>query len=130
MVAFQLTSKTLRRAAIVQKKIEDLQIQLDALFESEKYDGTARKSQLPSRKATRRQTTISVPPVKGSGPLTPAVHRVLAEAGTSLKTAGIYDALVAERFKFPFDEPKKNLGIRLYKMAGVKPLGKGLFVLK
>ena len=33
-------------------------------------------------------------------------------------------------YKFTFKEAKKVLGIRLYKMLGVEPLGEGLFQAK
>ena len=42
----------------------------------------------------------------------------------------IDDALVARGYKFTFKEAKKVLGIRLYKMLGVQPLGEGLFQAK
>jgi peptidoglycan/xylan/chitin deacetylase (PgdA/CDA1 family) len=66
----------------------------------------------------------------GRGTLRPAVVAVLKESGKPLKTAGIYDALVARGYKFTFKEAKKILGIRLYKMLGVQPLGEGLFKAK
>ena len=47
-----------------------------------------------------------------------------------LRTADIYNALVAQGHPFTFEEPKKILGIRLYKMLGVQPLGGGLFKAK
>jgi hypothetical protein len=47
-----------------------------------------------------------------------------------LKTADIYEALVAQGYTFTFKEAKKVLGIRLYKMLGVQPLGDGLFKAK
>jgi hypothetical protein len=37
---------------------------------------------------------------------------------------------VAQGHPFTFEEPKKILGIRLYKMLGVQPLGGGLFKAK
>ena len=49
---------------------------------------------------------------------------------TPLKSADIYDALVAQGYTFTFKEAKKILGIRLYKMSGVEPLGEGLFEAK
>jgi hypothetical protein len=59
--------------------------------------------------------------------LTPAVVAVLQKSGKPLKTAQIYEALLAQGYGFTFAEPKKILGIRLYKMAGVRRLGGGLF---
>jgi hypothetical protein len=58
------------------------------------------------------------------------VVAVLKESDKPLKTADIYDALVARGYKFTFKEAKKVLGIRLYKMLGVQPLGEGLFQAK
>ena len=52
---------------------------------------------------------------------------ILKNSKAPLKTADIYDALVAQGYAFTFKEAKKVLGIRLYKMLGVKPLGEGLF---
>src|SRR4029077_8287183 len=66
----------------------------------------------------------------GRGTLRPAVVAILKKSKNPLKTADIYDALVAQRYKFTFKEAKKVLGIRLYKMLGVQPLGGGLFEAK
>jgi hypothetical protein len=66
----------------------------------------------------------------GRGTLRPAVVAILKEIDQPLRTADIYDALVARGYKFTFKEAKKVLGIRLYKMLGVHPLGEGLFKAK
>jgi len=66
----------------------------------------------------------------GRGTLRPAVVAILKKSKNPLKTADIYDALVAQGYKFTFKETKKVLGIRLYKMLGVQPLGGGLFEAK
>ena len=55
---------------------------------------------------------------------------VLQKSAKPLKTAEVYAALLAQGYKFPFKEPKKILGIRLYKMLGVQSLGDGLFKAK
>jgi hypothetical protein len=54
----------------------------------------------------------------------------LKRSKNPLRTADIYDALVAHGYPFTGKEPKKILGIRLYKMLGVQPLGGGLFKAK
>jgi len=59
-----------------------------------------------------------------------AVVAILKNSKKPVKTADIYDALVAQGYKFTFKEAKKVLGIRLYKMLGVQPLGGGLFEAK
>ena len=51
---------------------------------------------------------------------------ILQKSKNPLKTA----ELVAQGYKFTFKEAKKVLGIRLYKMLGVQPLGEGLFKAK
>jgi hypothetical protein len=58
------------------------------------------------------------------------VVAILKRSTKPIKTADIYDELVAQGYKFTFKEPKKVLGIRLYKMLGVQPLGGGLFKAK
>ena len=55
---------------------------------------------------------------------------ILKRSKNPQKTADIYDELVTQGYKFTFKEPKKVLGIRLYKMLGVQPLGGGLFKAK
>ena len=67
---------------------------------------------------------------EGRGTLRPAVVAILKKSKNPLKTADIYDALVEQGYKFTFKEAKKVLGIRLYKMLGVQPLGGGLFKAK
>jgi hypothetical protein len=66
----------------------------------------------------------------GRGTLRPAVVAILKKSAKPLKTADIYDQLVAQGYTFTFKEAKKVLGIRLYKMLGVQPLGGGLFKAK
>jgi hypothetical protein len=58
------------------------------------------------------------------------VVAILKNSKTPLKTSDIYDALVAQGYMFTSKEAKKVLGIRLYKMLGVEPLGEGLFEAK
>ena len=56
--------------------------------------------------------------------------RILKPSKNPLGTADIYDALVAHGYPFTGKEPKKILGIRLYKMSGGQVLGGGLFQAK
>lgn len=56
--------------------------------------------------------------------------QILKTSKEPLRTADIYNALVAQGYPFAFKEPKKILGIRLYKMLGVQVLGDGLFKAK
>jgi hypothetical protein len=132
MNSVHFSSKTFAQAAQLAKKIETLENQLSVLL----YGGNsiAEKQSTPKAAPKRR---ISSPKKAdpeaagdGRGTLRPAVVSILKNSRTPLKTADIYDALLAQEYTFTFKEAKKVLGIRLYKMSGVKPLGEGLFEAK
>ena len=124
----QLTSKQLLEAAQIAEQIESLEKRLDELFRS----GETGK-QYTGKKAVQQQNpadrTPRTPPAE-RGTLRPAVVDLLKKSKNPLKAADIYDALLAKGYRFTFSQPKKVLGIRLYKMAGVQPLGEGLFKAK
>jgi hypothetical protein len=136
-----LSSKTFAQAAKIAEQIESLETQLSVLLQGgdpiEQKQSTA-KAAIAPKAATKRRTAL---PKKvesaahngsgdGRGTLRPAVVAILKESDKPLKTADIYDALVSRKYKFTFKEAKKVLGIRLYKMLGVQPLGEGLFQAK
>ena len=88
---------------------------------------------LPTRRVSTLKKIATSAPVAGNeerGTLTPAVARILKRSKKPLRAADIYDALVAQGYPFTGKEPKKVLGIRLYKMSGVQVLGGGLFQAK
>ena len=130
-----LSSKTFAQAAQIAEEIESLEKQLDNLLrggEPQADNETAPKA--PSKRAVAShknavpaETTVAD---QGRGTLRPAVVAVLKKSKNPLKTADIYDSLVAQGYHFTFKEPKKVLGIRLYKMLGVQALGGGLFKAK
>ena len=131
----QLSSKTLTQAAQIAEKIESLENQLSVLLNGE--DSIAEKQSTPKAAPERRISSpkkVASPAPKaaeeGRGTLRPAVVAILKRSKKPLKTAEIYDALVAQGYTFTFKEAKKVLGIRLYKMLGVQPLGGGLFKAK
>jgi hypothetical protein len=125
------SSKTFARAAQIAEKIETLETQLSVLL----YRGNSiAEKQSTSKPVPKRRTSLlkradaaAKVAENGRGTLRPAVVSILRNSKTPLKTADIYDALVAQGYTFTFKEAKKVLGIRLYKMLGVKPLGEGLF---
>jgi hypothetical protein len=124
----QLTSKQLMEAAQIAEQIESLEKRLEELLRSGETEKeyTVKKpvpQQTPADRAPR------VPPAE-RGTLRPAVVDLLKKSKNPLKAADIYDALLAKGYRFTFSQPKKVLGIRLYKMAGVQPLGEGLFKAK
>jgi len=130
-----LSSKTFAQAAQIAEEIESLEKQLDNLLrggETPVDDQTTPKAP-PKRRVSAPKKAPSAAiqaPEQGRGTLRPAVVAVLKKSKTPLKTADIYDNLVAQGYQFTFNEPKKVLGIRLYKMLGVQALGGGLFKAK
>jgi hypothetical protein len=127
-----IPASNLKAAARIAEEIEALQAQLAALLHNQSNDLPARRVNGTSK---TRPTASSVrqPQKKESkerGTLRPAVHQVLARSKAPLNAGAIYDALVAAGYKFSFSEPRRILRIRLYKMAGIQPLGDGLFKLK
>ena len=129
------SSKTFTQAAQIAEQIESLENQLSVLLQG--GDSIAEKQSTPKaapkrRIASPKKADSAAPkdPEEGRGTLRPAVVAVLKKSTKPLKTADIYDELVAQGYKFAFKEAKKVLGIRLYKMLGVQPLGGGLFKAK
>jgi hypothetical protein len=135
MSSVHYSSKNLAQAAEIAEKIESLEKQLSLLLQG--GNSIAEKPSTPKAVPKRR---VSVPKKvepaapkateEGRGTLRPAVVAILKKSKNPLKTADIYDALVSQGYKFTFKEAKKVLGIRLYKMLGVQPLGGGLFKAK
>ena len=130
-----LSSKTLAQAAQIAERIESLEKQLGDLLQG--GDAGEQKQSTPKLATKRRiappkKAASAVPngSADGRGTLRPAVVGILKKSDKPLKTADIYDALVARGYNFTFKEAKKVLGIRLYKMLGVQSLGGGLFQAK
>ena len=135
MSSVHFSSKTFAQAAEIAEKIESLEKQLSVLLQG--GDSIAEKQSSPKAAPKRRisvpkkaDLAVPKPTEEGRGTLRPAVVAILKKSKNPLKTADIYDALVAQGYKFTFKEAKKVLGIRLYKMLGVQPLGGGLFKAK
>jgi hypothetical protein len=135
MSTVHFSSKTFAQAAQIAAKIESLENQLSVLLQG--GNSIAEKRSTPKAAPKRRiSSPKKVDPAapktveEGRGTLRPAVVAILTNSKKPLKTADIYDALVAQGYTFTFKEAKKVLGIRLYKMLGVQPLGDGLFKAK
>jgi hypothetical protein len=135
MSSVHFSSKTFAQAAQIAAKIESLENQLSVLLQG--GNSIAEKRRTPKAAPKRRLSSPKkVDPAapktveEGRGTLRPAVVAILTNSKKPLKTADIYDALVAQGYTFTFKEAKKVLGIRLYKMLGVQPLGDGLFKAK
>jgi hypothetical protein len=130
-----LSSKTFAQAAQIAEQIESLEKQLDNLLRGgeTQVDNQSAPKAPPKRRVSATKKVLpsaTQAPEQGRGTLRPAVVAVLKKSKIPLKTADIYDSLVAQGYQFTFKEPKKVLGIRLYKMLGVQALGGGLFKAK
>jgi hypothetical protein len=139
MSSVHYSSKTFVQAAEIAEKIEQLEKQLVALLQGENSVAVKpsaskaapkRRLSVPNKAAKAEPTAAPKAVEEGRGTLRPAVVAILKKSKNPLKTADIYDALVAQGYNFTFREAKKVLGIRLYKMLGVHPLGGGLFKAK
>ena len=130
-----LTSKQLARAAAIAEEIESLQKQVNELLQGKRspFQPESTPKAPPARSVpVLKKIAISTPVAnhERKGTLTPTVVRILKRRKKPLRAADIYDALVAQGYPFMGKEPKKVLGIRLYKMSGVQVLGGGLFQAK
>ena len=135
-------SSTLRKAADLQERIEQLQQELDALLQQadETADDAARrpagqKQPVTPSAARRGKATVKPPAARGqerrrgspSGPLAPAVVQVLKAKGTPMNVAEILKGLRANGYRYVAADPKKNLSARIYRLKGVKQVGPGQF---
>jgi hypothetical protein len=155
VVMLTLNTTTLRRALDLQERIEGLQRELSRLlgknsslagFVSEAVTlagprprgrKPGRKSGRPAKKAAKRGRKKRSSPLKGkkrpsspSGPLAPAVHKVLKRAGGPLNVDAILQGLKQDKYVWRVANPKANLAARVYTMPGVKKTGPGMFALK
>ena len=62
-----------------------------------------------------------------TGPLAPAVVKVLRSKNKPMNVRDILAELLSGGYEFNSPEPKKNLAARIYRLKGVKQVGEGLF---
>ena len=130
----KLSSSTLRKAAEIQGRIEQLQTELGSLLQSEGQQNSAPPSQV-STPVVSPGRGRKVTPVRGrgrrstspTGPLAPAVVQVLKSKNSPMSVSEILDGLLANGYRFASPEPKKNLFARIYRLKGVKQVGPGKF---
>ena len=154
-------TQSLRRAAKLQEKIEELRSQLATVLDqarselastpAEEITLSSRRGQPKTKKlaAGRHAGVAKAPvprgrksapksrrrsPLKGvkraaspSGPLAPAVVKVLHSRKQPMNVRDILDGLLANGYHFNAAEPKKNLAARIYRLSGVKQVSAGLF---
>jgi hypothetical protein len=142
----KLSSSTLRKAAELQERIEQLEGELQRILDGEGTTGRAPaaprsaptapnngtvRARGRKPKAQTAATTTARPRGRrsagSSGPLAPAVVEVLKRHGSPMGVTEILDALLSNGYKFSSPEPKKNLFARIYRLKGVKQVGPGRF---
>jgi hypothetical protein len=133
------SSSTLRKAADLQERLEQLQQELDALLQQTADDAAHRpegQKQPVAPPAERRGKAAAAAPAardrgrrrgSPSGPLAPAVVQVLKAKRRPMGVAEILEGLRANGYQYPAANPKKNLGARIYRLKGVKQVGPGQF---
>lgn len=128
-MALNLSADQFRRAAEIKDKIEALQEELKEILQG-------RSKSILGTKSGRRGRTGRVSPLAGkkrpvspSGPLAPAVAKVLEKAGKPLSVNEIHEGLVKTGYEFTTPDPKKNLYARVHALKGVKRVGPGQFAL-
>jgi hypothetical protein len=136
------SSSTLRKAADLQERIEQLQQELGALLQqtAEVAEGAPGRPETQKQPVTplterRGKATAASPAARGrgrrrgspSGPLAPAVVNVLKAKGAPMSVAEIVEGLRANGYRYPAANLKKNLGVRIYRLKGVKQVGPGQF---
>jgi len=137
----KLSSSTLRKAAEIQGRIERLQEELGSLLQAgTEASSTPKAAATAVRSAASRGPARKAAPAVSSGrgrgrrstsptgPLAPAVVKVLKSKESPMSVAEILDGLTSNGYKFASPEPKKNLFARIYRLKGVKQVGPGKFV--
>jgi len=135
----KLSSSTLHKAAAIQEQIEKLQGELDSLLEAGEQPATESAPVLKAPQSNgsrpKRTSAVTVPAVRSrgrkttspTGPLAPAVVKVLKAKNSPLSVSEILEGLTSNSYKFASAEPKKNLFARIYRLKGVKQVGPGKF---
>ena len=131
----KLSSSTLRKAAEIQERIEQLQTELGGLLQSAGGEQNSAALSQASTAVVTQGRGKKVAPVGGrgrrstspTGPLAPAVVQVLKSKSSPMSVSEILDGLLSNGYKFASPEPKKNLFARIYRLKGVKQVGPGKF---
>ena len=130
----KLSSSSLRKAAEIQERIEQLQAELDTLLQSDGERNSSPASHVAPPVVTRgRAKSVAVAAGRGrrstspTGPLAPAVVQVLKSKSSPMSVSEILDGLLSNGYKFASPEPNKNLFARIYRLRGVKQVGPGKF---
>ena len=155
-----IDTSTLRRALDLQEQIESLQRELSRVLgkntalaglvggsagvsparrrgrkPGRKPGRPAKAAKKAAKKGGRRKKRTS--PFKGkkrpaspSGPLAPAVTKVMKRANGPMNVDAVLQGLKNLKYVWNVSDPKKNLAARIYTLPGVKKVGPGMFALK
>jgi hypothetical protein len=131
-----LSSSNLRKAAEILKRIERLQGELDSILQAgNQASATGTTVAVVARRARGKKATSQSPAGKSrgrstspTGPLAPAVVQVLKSKDSPMSVSEILTGLFSNGYKFASREPKKNLFARIYRLKGVKQIGRGKFI--
>lgn len=129
-----LNTSALRRALDLQERIDSLQRELSRLLgKNASLAGFVAKQATPAGPRGRKKRTSPFKgkkrPASPSGPLAPAVHKVLKRSGRPLNVEALLQGLKQDKYVWKVADPKKNLAARLYTMPGVRRAGPGKFAL-
>jgi hypothetical protein len=132
-----ISAEQLRRAAEIKDKIEELNAELDTILSGKGSSEAAKpKSSNGRRKKTGRKASKSKSrsplkgrkrPVSPTGPLGPAVIKVLRRASEPMSVADIHEGLNEDGYVFTAADPRKNLYARIHGLKGVKRVAPGRF---
>jgi hypothetical protein len=124
----------------IQERIERLQEELDSLLQaraeasSSPAVAVAKAHSVRSREHGRKPATAAPSGRSGgrrstspTGPLAPAVVKVLQSKDSPMSVSEILEGLMSTGYKFASPQPKKNLFARIYRLKGVKQVGPGKF---
>ena len=114
MSSVHFASKTFAQAAEIAEQMESLEKQLSVLLQGGNSIGenlSTPKAAAPKRRVSLSKKTDGAEPVRsaeeGRGTLRPTVVAILKTSKNPLKTADIYDALVAQRYKSRLKKRRK-----------------------
>jgi hypothetical protein len=135
----KLSSFTLKKAAEIQESIKHLQAELEGLLQTGEENSSTTVAAVTttatvSRGRGRKAAAVASPgrgrgrrSTSPTGPLAPAVVKVLKSKNSPMSVSEILDGLLANGYKFASPEPKKNLFARIYRLKGVTQVGPGKF---
>ncbi len=137
-----ISADQLRRAAEIKDEIEKLENELSSILGAEEKAaattgakrGPKKGSRTTKGKGKKGRPKGSKSPLKGrkrpvspSGPLGPAVIKVLKRSNEPMSVGDIFEGLQEDGYQFTAGDPKKNLYARIHSLKGVERVAPGRF---